>query len=210
MKKNTKTICTIFLIAASVFYAHFSLAEDWWRVYFTSPGVKEPKLETPEKALIRNIRNADKSFYGAFYEINSEPIIRELINARKRGIDVKLVIEKDNSTKKAIKELIESGITVVTDNRKALMHNKFAVIDGRILWTGSYNLTYNDEYKNNNNVIEIQSEDIADIYLSEFGEMFDKKIFGNRKEYTLFPVLRKKYYVKIEDNRYKCVFFTGR
>ncbi|MFH0975306.1 MAG: phospholipase D-like domain-containing protein [Spirochaetota bacterium] len=177
-----------------------AFSENWWNVYFTSPEKKTNaslKSETPERAFIRNIKNARKSFYGAFFDINSKPIIDELLIAHKKGIDVKLVIEKDNYRKKEIKELVSAGIEIVTDRKKGLMHNKFAVIDGRIVWTGSYNLTYNDEYKNNNNAIEINSPDVANIYLNEFNEMFVNKIFGNKREYGVFPSFRNKYYVKI-------------
>jgi phosphatidylserine/phosphatidylglycerophosphate/cardiolipin synthase-like enzyme len=199
MKKNYKIFCIIFVI---IFYPGLLYSEDWWRVYFTSPGVKRnapAKTETPENALIRNIKNAKKSFYGAFFEINSAPLINELIEACNRGLDVRLVIEKDHYGSRGIRELENSGIKIVTDNRKGLMHNKFAVIDGRLLWTGSYNLTYNDEYKNNNNVIEIRSQDVAGIYLDEFNEMYDHGIFGNKKELKVFSEFRKKYYVKIGD-----------
>jgi phosphatidylserine/phosphatidylglycerophosphate/cardiolipin synthase-like enzyme len=199
MKKNYKIFCIIFVI---LFYSGFLYSEDWWSVYFTSPGKRSDtsnKTETPETALVRNLKNSNKSFYGAFFEINSRPIIKELIDAHKRGIDIRLVIEKDYSGNNGIKDLKNAGIKIVTDNRKGLMHNKFAVIDGKILWTGSYNLTYNDEYKNNNNVIEIHSEDVSKIYLDEFNEMFDNGIFGNKKEYMVFSAFKKKYYVKIGD-----------
>ncbi len=205
MKKYYKIFIIIFVIFFYAFYAQHAeplYGEEWWHVYFTSPGKKSNisnKTESPESALLRNIKNANKSFYGAFFEINSKPIISELINAYQRGIDVKLVLEKDNSGKRGIKELTDAGIKIITDNRKGLMHNKFAIIDGTIVWTGSYNLTYNDEYKNNNNVIEIHSEEMAGIYLDEFKEMFEYKIFGNKKEYMVFPAFRKKYYVKIDD-----------
>jgi phosphatidylserine/phosphatidylglycerophosphate/cardiolipin synthase-like enzyme len=205
MKKNYKGVCIIFVFFFYIFYAwhaEFLFGEDWWHVYFTLPGKKSDsssKIETPETAIIRNIKNANKSVYGAFFEINSRPIIKELLDAHKRGIDVRLVLEKDYSGNNEIEYLKNAGIKIVTDNRKGLMHNKFAVIDGEILWTGSYNLTYNDEYKNNNNVIEIHSKDVSGIYLDEFNEMFDNKIFGNKKEHKVFPAFRKKYYVKIGD-----------
>jgi phosphatidylserine/phosphatidylglycerophosphate/cardiolipin synthase-like enzyme len=202
MKMYSKIICIMFVIFFYLFHTEFLYGEDWWRVYFTLPDKKEAKklnIETPEIALLRNIKNTKKSFYGAFFEINSQPIVTELINAHERGVNIKLVLEKDNSRKKEVKELAKAGIEIVTDNRKALMHNKFAVIDDKLAWTGSYNLTYNDEHKNNNNVIEIHSEDVAKIYLDEFNEMFNNKIFGNKKEYKVFPAFRKKYYVKIDD-----------
>jgi len=174
----------------------------WWKVYFTSPGVKRAAakgLENPERGLIRLVEGAKESFYGAFYELSSQKIAKALIKAYNSGVDIKLIIEKDNSNRKGIRMIRRAGIEVVTDNRRGLMHNKFAIIDGRITWTGSYNLTDNGAYRNNNNTIEIHSTKLANIYYDEFIEMFQYKIFGNRKEHKVFSRLSKKYYVKIGD-----------
>jgi phosphatidylserine/phosphatidylglycerophosphate/cardiolipin synthase-like enzyme len=173
-------------------------ADNWWNLYFTAPGNSSQDDFNPEAAFVKLLKNTKISFYGAFFEINSKPVISEMINAYKRGVNVKLVIERDN-LKKCGTQLLKSGIQIVTDNKKGFMHNKFAIFDNAIVWTGSYNLTYNDGYRNNNNTIEIHSEELAKIYLDEFNEMFEHKIFGNKKEYTVFPSFRKKYYLKIED-----------
>ena len=195
-KKTSFCLCLIFIIISS----QYLYGEGWWHLYFTSPGHESAKNINPEDALIGSISKARKSFYGAFYDITSKPVIKELINAHRNGIDIKLVIEKDNLKKKETRELVNAGVPIVTDDRRALMHNKFAVIDGRIVWTGSYNLTYNDAHKNNNNAIVIESEDVADMYMAEFKEMFDYKIFGNKKEYRIFPSInKKKYFAKIGD-----------
>lgn len=173
---------------------------DWCEVYFTSPEEKTGKQLNrlnPETGLVEAIKNSKYYFYGAFYELTSKPVIEELINAGKRGVTVRLVMEGDNYSKPGMKNLINSGIKIVTDERKGLMHNKFAVIDGRTVWTGSYNPTYNGAYKNNNNAVKIISEDLAVIYIQEFDEMFKDRIFGNKKELTVFQVFKNKYYCKI-------------
>jgi phosphatidylserine/phosphatidylglycerophosphate/cardiolipin synthase-like enzyme len=58
------------------------------------------------------------------------------------------------------------------------MHDKFAVIDGVIVWTGSMNFTENDAYKNNNSFMEITSTRLAQNYTAEFEEMFTQRDFG--------------------------------
>jgi phosphatidylserine/phosphatidylglycerophosphate/cardiolipin synthase-like enzyme len=172
----------------------------WFSVYFTSPvkssrGISAGK--NPENQLINTINRAEKKFYGAFYDISSLRVADALVKARKRGVEIRIVTEDDNLQDDAVKRLRDGGIPVVSDNRRGLMHNKFAVIDDSILWTGSYNLTRNGAWKNNNNAIKIYSRALARIYLHEFNEMFDRRIFGNRKEKGPFGNLGKKYYVKI-------------
>jgi phosphatidylserine/phosphatidylglycerophosphate/cardiolipin synthase-like enzyme len=178
------------------------------KVYFTNPKIRNhyKYRNNPENAFINLIRSSHFSFSGSFYDISSPYIVNELIIAKKRGVNIKLVTEKDNSDKISIRKLIDSGIQIVTDNRSGLMHNKFAISDGNIVWTGSYNITTNGAVKNNNNAIEISSKDLAEIFISEFNEMFYEKIFGNKKEIGPFSSLQKKYYVKIDNTNINAYF----
>ncbi len=59
------------------------------------------------------------------------------------------------------------------------MHDKFVVIDGREVWAGSMNLTVNDAYRNDNNLLRIRSAELARIFTAEFEEMFTAKKFGS-------------------------------
>jgi phosphatidylserine/phosphatidylglycerophosphate/cardiolipin synthase-like enzyme len=171
-----------------------------WEVYFTNPlMIKKTGVINPLDGLINAIRKSEKSFYGAFYDISSMKITDELIAAFNRGIDVKLVTENDTFSGPAVTKLIETGIPVVADTGTGLMHNKFAVIDGNSIFTGSYNTTENCTLKNNNNAILIRSPELAEIYNSEFNEMFHSRIFGNRKEEGAFAGFSKKYHVKLDD-----------
>jgi phosphatidylserine/phosphatidylglycerophosphate/cardiolipin synthase-like enzyme len=52
------------------------------------------------------------------------------------------------------------------------MHDKFVVIDGQWVWTGSWNMTENGAYRNNNNAVLIGSTALAENYTAEFEEMF--------------------------------------
>lgn len=156
------------------------------------------------------IGRTGKYFHGAFYEVSSPRVMNALVAARKRGVDVKLVTDKQTARKKKsmMKHYADSGIEVITNagRRGGLMHNKFAVIDGMYVWTGSFNPTDNDSSRNDNNAILIHSPSLADIYENEFTEMFRDRIFGNRKEPGPFPDLRNRYYIKIEDTDINAYF----
>lgn len=175
----------------------------WWNIYFTSPGAGRyaSGASNPESGLVDLIGKANTSIYGAFYEVSAPAVVRALCAARERGVDVKLVTEGDTYKKRgaAMRQLEAAGIEVVADSRRGLMHDKFAVIDGVILWNGSYNATRNDGWKNNNNALAVRSPELADIYNEEFMEMFRDRVFGNRKEPGPFAELRKRYHVKNGD-----------
>jgi len=180
----------------------------WCKVYFTSPGGpgRHSPAAGPEAGLVSSINGAKKKFYGAFYEISSRPVIDALLAAKKRNIDVKIVTESDNCHGESMDRLSREGVPIVQDKRPGLMHNKFAVIDDTLLWTGSYNVTENGSRKNNNNAILIYSVEISRIFLAEFNEMFDNRTFGNRSEKGPFAALGKKYYVKINGTNVNAYF----
>ncbi|MGC8737637.1 MAG: phospholipase D-like domain-containing protein [Candidatus Hydrogenedens sp.] len=119
-----------------------------------------------------------KSIYGAIYELDYEPIVELIIQKFQQGVDVRLVIERDNSQQEGILRCKSVGISVVEDNNAALMHNKFFIVDNFYVWTGSTNMTYNGLFLNNNNSVLIQSPQLAENYINEFYEMFFEHHYG--------------------------------
>ena len=114
----------------------------------------------------------------AIYDLNLWSLRDALLEAHRRGVSVRIVTESDNLDEEEMQALVEAGIPVLGDRREALMHDKFAVIDHRQVWTGSMNYTIRDAYHNNNNLIALDSTPLAQNYLAEFDEMFVEDQFG--------------------------------
>jgi phosphatidylserine/phosphatidylglycerophosphate/cardiolipin synthase-like enzyme len=157
--------------------------DDWWQVYFTDPNrINDPenlKGSIPEK-LIEYIDGAQETIHIASFEFNLTPVADALIAAHERGVEVQWVtddehgIEADEEEGHGQFEMLEhAGIEVKDDGRGALMHNKFWIFDSRVVWTGSTNITTNGNFRNNNNVIVIESPELAVIYEREFQEMWN-------------------------------------
>ena len=147
-----------------------SSSEATWEVYFSEVGAEVPSLE---KRLVARLIDAVERIDAALYHLNSAPIADALIEAHNRGVQVRMVIETDNIDEEAIGRLQEVGIPVADDgDPDSYMHHKFIVIDERYVWTGSYNATYNGAYKNNNNVIFIDSVPLAYNFTQEFRALF--------------------------------------
>jgi phosphatidylserine/phosphatidylglycerophosphate/cardiolipin synthase-like enzyme len=115
----------------------------------------------------------------AIYHLNLWSIRDALLAAHKAGVQVRIVAESDNLDEVEIQELREAGIEVLGDRRESLMHNKFVVIDGVDVWTGSMNFTVNGAYRNDNNLIHIRSTKLAENFTTEFEEMFVQDMFGD-------------------------------
>jgi len=155
----------------------------WWEVYFTDPvNINNPAdwQSSLEGRLIEKINAAQTSIHIASFEFNLTPVAGALIAAKQRGVDV-LWVTDDESGLEADEEpergqfamLQKAGIEVRSDDRSALMHNKFWIFDGQIVWTGSTNITENSIFKQDNNTIVIHSPELAAIYEREFQEMWN-------------------------------------
>ena len=100
-----------------------------------------------------------------------------MIEAHNRGVDVKVVFEKQQITEHSeYQKLKAAGISVRNDTNSKLMHNKVMIVDGIIVITGSYNYSASAENYNNENMIIILSDYIAGIYEKEFEKIWNQSI----------------------------------
>ncbi|HLB50276.1 MAG TPA: phospholipase D-like domain-containing protein [Anaerolineales bacterium] len=156
--------------------------DSWYRLYFTNPSDKDDKDNRPEESIddyvVASIASAARTVDAATYEFDLPSMAGALIDAHNRGLVVRLVTDTDSMEEEEVRRLIEAGVEVVDDQRSAIMHDKFVIVDGLVVWTGSWNFTENDTYRNNNNVIGIASPEMVANYQTEFNEMFERREFG--------------------------------
>jgi phosphatidylserine/phosphatidylglycerophosphate/cardiolipin synthase-like enzyme len=155
---------------------------EWYKLYFSTPIYPDDpaaRRETIMTGLIEALNSARRSLDIAIYELNLDPVGDAILAARDRGVNVRLVTDSDSLEEdETLKRLNRAKIPIVPDERGAIMHDKFVVVDGQAVWTGSWNFTINDTYRNNNNAIFIQSPPLAANYTAEFEEMFSQHAFG--------------------------------
>ena len=149
-------------------------------VYFTDPTspFAYEKTDGIEQFLAKSIDSAKVSVDMAIYNLDNYSIQKALIDAYNRGVTVRIVSEQDNKDTYSIIRLQNAGIPIVFDQSTGLMHNKFVIIDGVQVWTGSANFSDNSFFQDRNNMIHITSRDLAMNYEQEFKEMFSQGIFG--------------------------------
>ncbi len=156
------------------------IPSDWYEVFFTNPTCppQEERGEGLDVIIAEDIRNAQNRVDIASFELNSESIVDALIFLDDAGIPARVVIDADFEDEAAIRRLRRNGVSVVTDDRRALMHNKFIVIDDQILWVGSMNFTTNGVFCNNNNMVRFEAPPLAANYAAEMDEMYIDRAFG--------------------------------
>jgi len=156
--------------------------EDPLLVFFTDPQYPDNPADRQgglDKALAADIARAQFTVDVAAYDFDLQSVADALVEAHESGVRVRLVTDSDNAEEPAVRQLKSAGIEVVEDEREAIMHNKFVVIDEAIVWTGSWNLTESGTYRNNNNAVRIVSDLLAKNYTVEFEEMFEDREFGS-------------------------------
>ena len=113
-----------------------------------------------EAAVTAAIRGAQKQVLVQAFSFTSRPIARALIDARARGVDVRVTADQGETERiepGRIAELAASGIPVWIETRYQSAHNKVMVIDSgttrATVITGSFNWTYAAQRRNAENVL---------------------------------------------------------
>ena len=126
-------------------------------VYFS------PKNNTIEKYVLPEIKIAKKYIYVPIFIITHKNMARELINAKKRGVDVKVIIDATSARNKYSQHTLlrENNIPVKTENFAGKMHMKSVIIDDKTVFTGSMNFTKSGDVYNDENCLKIENAQIA-------------------------------------------------
>ncbi|HXG91615.1 MAG TPA: phospholipase D family protein [Blastocatellia bacterium] len=118
----------------------------------------------------QEIDQAQKTIFVQAYSLTSSPIAKALIKARKRGVQVEVIIDGERADEKysQIRNLNKEGVDTFTDNNHAIAHNKVIIIDSQILVTGSLNFSRGADERNAENTIIIRDEKWAEIYAKNY------------------------------------------
>lgn len=126
-----------------------------------------------EQLVLSTLSHARESIRLMGYSFTSPEVVDGLIQAKRRGVDVKVVLDKkgnDNrSAQVAIKLLFSADIPVRMVSAFRIMHDKVIVTDGRNVETGSYNYTRSAAANNSENVLLIKDmPSLAEQYLAHW------------------------------------------
>ena len=132
----------------------------------------------PHTRLLGALAGARESALCAWYDLDLPEAADVLVDLHRRGVRTALVTEYDHRDRAPLRRVREAGVPVVFDNGSGLMHDKFCVIDGRTVWTGSVNVTANCFFRNDNHALLVVSPELAASYAAEFDEMFTRRMFG--------------------------------
>jgi phosphatidylserine/phosphatidylglycerophosphate/cardiolipin synthase-like enzyme len=138
--------------------------------------------------IVREIDKAQKELLVAVYAFTSEDLAKAVVQARKRGVSVQIVLDRefDSINERSQGKFLEaqkiplrriSGMKPAVPERDAgLMHQKFSVIDRKIVLTGSYNWTRSADSSNDENLLLFRDAGpLAEEYRKVFFQLWERK-----------------------------------
>ena len=126
-----------------------------------------------DNKIVKDISTAKSSVHMAMYYLTNKFIAKALIDAHKRGVEVKVVTDDKKKDSKYYKKLKKAGIDLKDDkDSKAIMHNKILIIDSKIVWISSANYTVYSFYRNYDNFLRIKDIEIANYYNKKFNKIY--------------------------------------
>ncbi|MDE3954158.1 phospholipase D-like domain-containing protein [Glaesserella parasuis] len=157
------------------------------------------------------LSQAESSIYIAVAWLTNRDLFNILVDKAKSGVTVQLLLSNDeinqNSSLDFSRLKIGNSVAyLVGDGKSDLMHNKFCVIDRRVVMTGSYNWSYKAEKNNHENIV-ITTDDfeLADQFIAQFKQIRDN-YFAHQEalEFPMAKVIKRleilKNYVILEDD----------
>lgn len=124
-----------------------------------------------QAALLPLLSNAQESIYFLAYSFTSNQL-GDVVRAKaEQGLTVEGVMDAEQIVSNQGTEydpFKQADLMVREDGNEGLMHHKVFIIDGKIVAFGSYNFSQSAETSNDENLIVVYSEPIAQQFIQEF------------------------------------------
>ncbi|MCV3301124.1 phospholipase D family protein (plasmid) [Pantoea allii] len=161
-----KTISAVVLLAVLWLHAGASFAAPSIDVGFSPEG-------SALKVVLRTIDDAHDSIRLMGYSFTSPEVVKSLVAAKKRGVDVRVVIDdkgnRSKASQAAMNVVVNAGIPLRINGQFRIMHDKVIITDGKNVETGSFNYTRSAaEYNSENALLISDVPALAQNYLTHW------------------------------------------
>ena len=133
--------------------------------------------QKPENLLISVINGAQTQLDVAIYSLTHPDIVAAIKEAKKRGVNVRLITDKQQaggqSQTEALKILGSAGVPTKINSHSGLMHLKMVVADKKVATTGSFNFSKAASTTNDEVLMVLRDETVAKSFAAEFERMWN-------------------------------------
>lgn len=122
----------------------------------------------------RMISEAQQSLDICIFTLTDNRIVEKLLEAYHKGIQIRIISDdlKSEDLGSDMDRLGRCGISCRYDKTSAHMHHKFAIADGALLLTGSYNWTRSASTENNENIVVSDNGRLIHSFQDEFNRLW--------------------------------------
>lgn len=135
-----------------------------------------PQDKITKNYLIPIIKNAQTSILIPTFLITDKWFADELITAHQRGVKIKIILDASSASSpySQIKTLRNAGIEVKVENFAGKLHSKSIIIDNKIVVIGSMNISKSGQNYNDENVVIITNQQLAQEYTQFFYNLWNR------------------------------------
>ena len=136
-----------------------------------------------EALVVKVVHSAKQTIRLSAYSFTSSAVVRALIDAKRRGVEVAVVVDHKNNitedrsgkAKAALNLLVNAGIATRTISRYPIHHDKFIIADGLHVETGSFNYSEAAARRNSENVLVVwNNSQVAESYLKHWQSRYEQ------------------------------------
>lgn len=139
-----------------------------------------------ESALIKELEKAEEEILFANFVLTLDGVEDLLLEKNSQGIEIKGVVESRmwNSKGSQVQNLSES-FSIKRDLNSKTMHHKFFVVDNMTVITGSMNPSSSGVNYNDENLLVIRNENLANKFREEFMRLYIGEDFFNKSNINI-------------------------
>ncbi|ORM61615.1 phospholipase D family protein [Pantoea rodasii] len=161
------------------------VATAFWLSFSTGVAVASPSIDvgfspegTAQQLVLRTLDDARESIRLMGYSFTSPEVIKSLVAAKRRGADVRVVVDdkgnRSKASQAAMNVVVNAGIPLRTNDQYKIMHDKVIITDGQNVELGSFNYTRSAAESNSENAVVVRGVlSLAQSYLAHWQSRWD-------------------------------------
>lgn len=161
------------------------LATALWLTLSTGAAGAAPSIDvgfSPEgsaqQLVLRTLDDARESIRLMGYSFTSPEVVKSLVAAKKRGVDVRVVVDdkgnRSKASQAAMNVVVNAGIPLRTNGQYKIMHDKVIITDDQNVELGSFNYTRSAAESNSENALIVRGVPaLAQTYLAHWQSRWD-------------------------------------
>ncbi len=174
-EKRVLFIAVIISLAIGVISGYYAFHRDFAPAAYPASAYFSPEGRV-EDHIIKAIDDTRSTIDIAIFNLTSRNIAGALEKAKERGVKIRIIADsgQEEGERSLVYSLRSRGCDIksIHGKKKGIMHNKFAILDKKVLVTGSYNWTYSAEHFNYENAVFISDPNVIKSYQDEFDKIW--------------------------------------